>query len=290
MRAGHRYLALSPPSLALSREVKQDMRCAQECAMHGEDFVATAPVTKAWIALEQPGPWQSHATKPGNSRLPEQISEVISNWLDVTVVLIRSRHRHGASTRRLFVANVIPNQRWLMSAELTDVEQVLDLDPIEIAKGTKPDWLQERISPVTLICTNGKRDICCALEGRKLIDALEASGEVSWESTHLGGHRFAPNRLTLPDGRLYGGTDGANYRGATGLTRIQQAAECKIRTLNGYDDLTCAVPELIALDQWSVRLERQGFSTDVVVGRRSRGLAMESCGKDPVDSDEYFAV
>jgi hypothetical protein len=265
------------------------MRCAEECALRHECFTATAPVTKAWIAIEQPGPWQAHATNPGNSRLPEKISELINTWADVTVVLIRSRHRHGSPTRRLFVANVLPDQRWLMSAELTNVEQVLDLEPIDIVAGTKPDWLHERTSPVTLICTNGKRDICCALEGRKLINEFEARGEVAWESTHLGGHRFAPNRLTLPDGRLYGGIEGATYRGATGLSRIQQAAECKARTLTGFDDLTCAEPVLATRDQWSVRLEREGFLTEVVVRRKSRGLVVESCGKDPVDGDEYFA-
>jgi hypothetical protein len=266
------------------------MRCAQECAIGQESFAATAPVTKAWIAIEQPGPWQSHALKPGNSRLPESISRVVNSWLDVTVVLIRSRHRHAARTRRLFVANVLPGQRWLMSADITDVEQVLDLDPTTIAKGIRPDWLEARSNPVNFICTNGRRDICCALEGRKLINDLESRGEVAWESTHLGGHRFAPTRLTLPDGRLYGGIDGANYRGATGLSRIQQAAECKIRSLYGFDDLACAEPTLIAADQWLVHLSREGYATEVVVERRSRGPVMESCGKVPVDGDEFVAV
>lgn len=266
------------------------MKCSEECAIRQESSTATAPTTKAWIAIEQPGPWQSHALKAGNSRLPEKISEVVDTWRDVSVVLIRSRHRHGSRTRRLFVANVLPNQRWLMSAELTNIEQILDLEPMAIAKGAKPDWLQERTAPVTLICTNGNRDICCALEGRKLINNIEARGEVAWESTHLGGHRFAPTRLTLPDGRIYGGIESTNYRGATGLSRIQQAAECEMRSLHGYDDLDCAEPEQIAPNQWRVRIWRQDFMTDVVVGRRDRGLVMESCGKEPVDGDEYFTL
>jgi len=269
------------------------MRCAEECAIRHESLTATAPVTKAWIALEQPGPWQSHAIDSGNSRLPEKISEIVATWLDITVVLIRSRHRHGSRTRRLFVANVLPNARWLMSGELSNVEQVLDLEPLAIVQGIKPDWLYERTDPVTLVCTNGKRDICCALEGRKLINEMEARGEVAWESTHLGGHRFAPNRLTLPDGRLYGGIGGiggTNYRGATGLNRIQQAAECKMRALHGYDDLECTEPEQIAPDKWIVRTVRKDFIADVEVIRRSRGLVMESCGKEPVDGDEYIAL
>jgi len=266
------------------------MRCSEVWAAGSESIAATAPYTKAWIALEQPGPWQSHALKPGQSRLPAEISEILLQWVDVTVVLIRSRHRHGAATRRLFVANVLPEMRWLASAELVNVDQVLDLDPAAIAQGAKPDWLTERANPVTLVCTNGNRDICCALDGRKLINALEARGEVAWESTHLGGHRFTPNRLTLPDGRMYGGIDGDQYRGATGLTRIQQAAECKVRALHNIDDLRCEEPVQITENRWLVRLSSSVFVTEIIVEQRDRGMAIESCGKDPVPGEEYVAL
>jgi len=266
------------------------MRCAEECLLRQESPTATAPVTSAWVAIEQPGPWQADALKPGNSRMPEKISKAIGGWTDVKVVFIRSRHRHKAKTRRLFVANVMPDKRWLMSAELIKIEQVLDLDAAAIAEGIKPGWLQERITPVTLVCTNGKRDICCALAGRKLINDLESRGEAAWESTHFGGHRFAPNRLTLPDGRMYSGFDDSKYRGASGFTRIQQAAECKIRAAHGFDDLTCSEPEEVSSDQWVVQVMREDFLEEVKVYRRKRGLAVESCGKEPVDGYEYFAV
>ncbi len=47
--------------------------------------------------------------------------------------------------------------------------------------------------PLALVCTNGKRDRCCALLGRPLAAELASSGvEGVWEVTHLGGHRFSP--------------------------------------------------------------------------------------------------
>jgi hypothetical protein len=59
--------------------------------------------------------------------------------------------------------------------------------------------------PILLVCTNGKRDACCALRGRVLMTALAADhGERTWECTHLGGHRFAANLVCLPDGIVYG--------------------------------------------------------------------------------------
>ena len=59
--------------------------------------------------------------------------------------------------------------------------------------------------PIFLVCTNGKRDACCALRGRALMTALAADhAERIWECTHLGGHRFAGNLVCLPDGIIYG--------------------------------------------------------------------------------------
>ena len=59
--------------------------------------------------------------------------------------------------------------------------------------------------PIFLVCTNGKRDACCALRGRVLATALAPDhAERTWECTHLGGHRFAGNLVCLPDGIVYG--------------------------------------------------------------------------------------
>ncbi len=59
--------------------------------------------------------------------------------------------------------------------------------------------------PILLVCTNGKRDACCALRGRALMTALAADhAERTWECTHLGGHRFAGNLVCLPHGIVYG--------------------------------------------------------------------------------------
>ena len=54
------------------------------------------------------------------------------------------------------------------------------------------------------MCTNARRDVCCAVRGRPV--ALEAAaarpGQV-WECSHTGGHRFAPTAVVLPHGQTW---------------------------------------------------------------------------------------
>jgi hypothetical protein len=78
--------------------------------------------------------------------------------------------------------------------------------------------------PLLLVCTHGRRDRCCALDGRALVGAVVAgSPELApqvWESSHLGGHRFAPTALVLPSGYLYGRLDPAT------AVEVLKAAAC----------------------------------------------------------------
>ncbi len=57
-----------------------------------------------------------------------------------------------------------------------------------------------------LICTHGKRDVCCGQAGMALYSTISSQlgdplGKVRvWRASHTGGHRFAPTALTFPDG------------------------------------------------------------------------------------------
>jgi len=71
-----------------------------------------------------------------------------------------------------------------------------------------------------LVCTHGARDACCARHGVGLYLALEEAKDRSamagvvgvagcdlpdvWQTSHLGGHRFAAVALSLPDAHVYG--------------------------------------------------------------------------------------
>jgi hypothetical protein len=162
---------------------------------------------------------------------------------------------------------------------------------------------------VLLVCTNGRRDVCCAVRGRPVaLDAAEARPGRVWEASHTGGHRFAPTGVLLPHGvalarldaelavevldeaardRLPAATLGPDHdRGRSALEPPAQAAESHIRALLGELSLTAfdtvaaepgpdAEPHCVVSHRdgrtWRVRL------------RRGTGTALpESCGKTAV--------
>ncbi|GAB2789577.1 sucrase ferredoxin [Streptomyces daliensis] len=81
-------------------------------------------------------------------------------------------------------------------------------------------WAPYTGDPLALVCTNGKRDRCCALLGRPLAAELAASGLGDvWEITHIGGHRFAPTLLVLPYGYAYARASARTVKGVLGAVR-----------------------------------------------------------------------
>ena len=85
------------------------------------------------------------------------------------------------------------------------------------------------------VCTNGKRDRCCAQLGRPLAVALHSEfGDRVIEISHLGGHRFAATMLVLPWGYAYGFLD---LPGARAILQAADRGLVEPRGLRGRADL-----------------------------------------------------
>ncbi|MGA5289384.1 sucrase ferredoxin [Streptomyces pseudogriseolus] len=223
-----------------------------------EPVEGTAATARTWLLLEQPGPWGAKALT--SSHLDPALGralEAAAKGTGVRVALIRRPGRHADSrmpaTRRVYVAHTVPGNVWLHSATTTDPARLLDLDLPALGRGEAASFAAvlggapHDGDPLALVCTNGKRDRCCALLGRPLAAELASSGvEGVWEVTHLGGHRFSPTVLVLPYGYAYGRAEahavkevlhGAREgrivtegcRGGSAWERPGQAAELAVR-------------------------------------------------------------
>ncbi|MER6147499.1 sucrase ferredoxin [Streptomyces hirsutus] len=227
-----------------------------------EPVAGTAATARTWILLEQPGPWGPKALT--SSHLDPALGralEAAASGTGVRIALIRRPGRHAdrrtPTTRRVYAAHTVPGSTWLHAATTTDPERLLGLDFAALGRGHSGTFAAalggrpHEGDPLALVCTNGKRDRCCALLGRPLAAELAASGvEGVWEVTHLGGHRFSPTVLVLPHGYAYGRAEARTVeealrgaqegrilvegcRGSSAWERPGQAAELAVRTAVG---------------------------------------------------------
>lgn len=240
--------------------------CAFEAERIGEAMPGTAPFALGWIAIEQPGPYgrealtESHFPRDVGAQLKARVDE-----LSIKATLIRSAGRHADrglldDPRHVWVACTQPARVMLGRLTITDPAEVLDFNLAALVGGdisAVAPGISRDDDPLLLVCSHSRRDVCCARAGRPLALALAADprwqGRV-WESSHIGGHRFAPTAVTLPSGWVHGRlseddgdrvlqaasaghVDLVTARGRTSLPAQAQVADLAVREVCGMVDL-----------------------------------------------------
>lgn len=180
-------------------------RCSTASRALTEPQAGTASTVRAFLLLEEPGPWGVDAVR--DSRLPAVVKQRLTELAArhrVRPLLIRRPGGGAVRSRTVFAAHVHSDRPWVETCVLDDVHDLLDLDVSGLADGWSPGLTPHR-DPVFCVCTHGRHDACCAERGRPLAAAIRAAApEQSWEVSHIGGDRFAANLLVLPDGLYYG--------------------------------------------------------------------------------------
>jgi hypothetical protein len=215
--------------------------CVTSSKEAGESLIGTAVEATRWLLVEHNQPWGAKALP--ESDLPERVRAYL-NALPGTRVQFIKRDDNDNTSFRIFVGDANDIQPRLFTATISDYEALLKLD-IDAVMAGKTEFLPHS-DPVYLVCCNGKRDLCCAKFGLALyIELSQKLGDAVWQTTHLGGHRFAPTALILPEGLAYGWIDARAdevidayqrgeilvdlYRGRVSYPRAAQAAETFLR-------------------------------------------------------------
>ncbi|MFF0728208.1 sucrase ferredoxin [Streptomyces sp. NPDC004134] len=318
--------------------------CATASGELAEPLAGTAAVAATWLLVEQTGPWGKEALT--QSHLDPEIGRALEERAEgtgVRVALIRRPGRHadvrgsvGAGRppgRRVLAAHTAPGGTWIRATDVRDPADLVGLDFAALGRGEHVGFDAAlgagpyRGEPPVFVCTNGRRDRCCALLGRPLAADLHAAGgTATWEITHIGGHRFSPTLLLLPHGYAYGRmTPHAvkevveslasglvvpeGCRGRSTWERQGQAAELAVRRLAGAygaDDLSVVRTEVVRAgavragavraesdggDGWLVTVaHRDGRAWDVPVAPRAAAVATPaSCGVTPVTQTRMAA-
>ena len=309
--------AVRDPGSAVTHARSQPDACSVIWDRTPDSALGTAAAAGFWIALEQRGPWGRQAAT--QSRLDPELGLALDGRAQEEggrLILIRRPGAHSAAhevPHRVYLAGGLAHRPWLLQADLDDPAQLLRLPWAALREGDMDavrSWLpafEESARPILMICSNSRRDICCAVRGRPV--ALESWSQrpgLVWECSHTGGHRFSPTGVLLPHGqvlaRLSSATAvavvdaaargelpvellGAAYdRGRSHLTSPEQAAESVVRQQIQEPTLlaltTKGAPHTTQANAWCCRVSHiDGRRWDVVAVRSSSGEDRpESCG------------
>ncbi|AUY49575.1 sucrase ferredoxin [Streptomyces sp. CB01881] len=281
--------------------------CATLSRELSEPLAATAATATTWLLVEQSGPWGAKAL--AESHLDAAVGralEAAAAGTGVRVALIRRPGRHAdclpAARHEVIVAHTVPGRGWVRRAGVADPAELLALDFAALGAGEHGGFGAEHVGgPVALVCTNGRRDRCCALLGRPLAAELAVAGHSEvWEVTHLGGHRFSPTMLVLPYGYAYGrltaesakevlAATAAGHmvpewsRGCSGWERPGQAADHAVRLASGETgvDALALTQRPAGAGRWLVTVSHEDgrvWEVEIAEGA-SEPPRPESCGK-----------
>jgi hypothetical protein len=242
-------VAVSPGPAGPGRVEQGHVGCSTVARRLGESLAGTAPArTERWLLVEHPGPWP---LRPLDG-LTGQAREVLerAEALGIRVQLIRRPgRRRRTSPHQVYAANTAGPA--LEGRELDDLAELATLDLEALAAGRSPGLGEPVGGPVFLVCTHGRRDTCCAQFGRPVAEAVSRDhpGRV-WETTHLGGDRFAASAVCFPHGLYFGRLDPVSgpavaaayargevvlehFRGRAGRPEAAQTAEHHVRHHTG---------------------------------------------------------
>jgi hypothetical protein len=217
-----------------------------------EPIFGTASAAKIWLLLEHSKPWGLKALL--DNRMPDQVKAYLNSTLERIdggrFQLIR-RGYSQAGLINFFIVTARESSPYIQHFKLREYEDLLDLDIRELIRRPNPAAGVYDKSPLYLVCTDGVHDKCCAKYGLRTYQHIRAKfGGNVWESSHVGGDRFAANLVCFPHGLFFGRVweseaeriagdyrNGriflANYRGRGCYSRNAQVGEYFIRRESG---------------------------------------------------------
>jgi hypothetical protein len=240
----------------------QQIFCSAVSLQNQEALFGTATPTRTYLLLEYPHAWGANAI--ADSDLPE----AVKSWLNAQAkylpetksLLIRGEANPAQTGIRFFVAIVQQQEPALYAFRLECYEDLLELDLFAILSGATDHDVKRIAGPLWLVCTHGRRDVCCARHGLPVYQALretadELALEMIWQVSHVGGHRFAANLVCLPYGLLYGRVDPDN---AQAILRATQKRQIYLPNLRGRS----CYPQVVQAAEYHLRAQSGELALD----------------------------
>src|ERR1041384_5679553 len=249
--------------------------CSELSRQRGEPRYGTASIGDVWLLVEYPFGWGAQAFHDSalTTEVKAQLTAALTSIPRARLLFIKQDPPRRQQIK-FFVVRSRPREPFIAEFTLAAYDELLQLDIAAAASGDVNSTGVRRSETLFLVCTHGRRDKCCAKFGYLLYKNLRAGGEAHvWQSSHVGGDRFAANLVCFPHGLFYAhvtDTDAQSilkayrerrllldkFRGRACYPHAVQAAEYFVRAesdITGLDDLRLLARERIAAASWRIR-------------------------------------
>lgn len=231
--------------------------CSELSRRSAEKTFGTASIGAVWFLLEYPHGWGRHAFEDSalSDAVKNHFRETLADIQHSRLLFIKTDRARRDARMNFFVVRCREREPFIVRLQLKDYEDLRSLDLAAIAHGRDLQGGELTKEPLHLVCTHGRRDKCCAKFGIPVYNALrDCEGESVWQSSHVGGDRFAANVVCFPHGLFYAHTTEESarriiseyragrvvlekFRGRACYLGFTQAAEFFARTESGLTDL-----------------------------------------------------
>ena len=187
-------------------------RCAAASRSRGEPTAGTLGHFDIGVFIEGFAPFPRLALESFAPRLHafnletwERFRETGEGLHPRFLAIRRDQAQDGEQFAVLFSLPVPGASPLQLRYDLADYESLCDFD--FVAMRDRPLDFAANLDPTSrvIVCTHGKVDPCCAVDGNAVYRHLRARGDVeTWHGAHFGGCRFAANVWCLPSGNCYG--------------------------------------------------------------------------------------
>jgi len=283
--------------------------CSDRSLARDDPLAGTGGFGERWLLVEIDGSWGTHAFF--ESRLDPDIGRALVRRAEgngIRPVAIRRFGRRADVRRaqrrwRWALADARPGRESIRWGGVDDPARLLDL-PLDGSVG------EPSSEPAVLVCTHARHDQCCAVRGRPVAQALAAAfPEQTWESSHLGGDRFAATMIVLPQGLYYGRVPAERaeavidayrrgevvpdlYRGRSSFSNVVQAAQSFARAETGdlRIDALPPVREVRSADGWIVVLSHRAGMVEITLREQMSEPLLSTCAATVAAPVREFAL
>lgn len=245
--------------------------CSEVSLANKEDPIGTAGTAEKWLIVEVPRPWKKNIwdNKPYFKPLIGVLIELEQSEPELSVrlmAIVPDKEYSNPDYIRVFYyfrpekmfSQYEKHEYLIPLSELITLARAILLEPQQLPEFTSYRQPTNDIREI-LVCTHTQVDTACGRYGTPLYTKLKKDyADVSegklrvWQTSHFGGHKFAPTLIDFPSGKFWGhlqpevldtliyqqgSLDSLKpyYRGWSGLEQFEQIAERAIWRQEGWE-------------------------------------------------------